>query len=228
MTKRDPRIQQIFSRAFILGGSPCSGKSTIAEKVSTNYHMPYYKVDDHFQDHLNRCNPKRHPTMHRIVNLSWNEIWSQPVSLQVREELVFYHEQFELILQDLKAYPTDKPIIIEGAALLPDLIHTQDVNSAQALYLIPTKEFQVRHYAQRAWIHHILKDCDDPDRAFENWMQRDHLFGQEILQQAKNFGYRIILVDGRRNIQSQFQKVCQIFGLKKPDPSRIRKPKYHH
>ena len=123
MNKDDPRIQQIFSYAYILGGSPCSGKSTIVEQISSRFQLPYYKVDDHYQDHLKRCNPKQQPTMHRIGYMSWNETWSRPVSLQVQDELEFYHELFELILQDLLAYEPAEPIIIEGAALLPNLNH---------------------------------------------------------------------------------------------------------
>ncbi len=83
-------MELILSQAYILGGSPCSGKSTIAEKLSARHHLQYYKVDDHYQDHVERCDPERHPTMYKIANMGWNEIWSRPVSLQVREEFEYY------------------------------------------------------------------------------------------------------------------------------------------
>ena len=44
-------------------------------------------------------------------------------------------------------------------------------------------------------------------------MQRDHLFGQEILRQAENYGYGTMLVDGKMNIDAQFQYVVRYFGL---------------
>ena len=35
---------------YYLGGSPCCGKSTIAEKLSKKYGFKYYKVDDFLVD----------------------------------------------------------------------------------------------------------------------------------------------------------------------------------
>jgi hypothetical protein len=43
---------------------------------------------------------------------------------------------------------------------------------------------------------------------------RDHLFGQEILRQAKSRNYKTIVVDGRRNIDQQYQQVKEYFSLK--------------
>jgi len=40
-------LQKLFSQAYILGGSPGSGKSTIAEMLSAQYDLCYYKADDH-------------------------------------------------------------------------------------------------------------------------------------------------------------------------------------
>jgi len=32
----DPKMQKLFSQAYILGGSPCSGKSTVLNGCRTN------------------------------------------------------------------------------------------------------------------------------------------------------------------------------------------------
>ena len=81
------------------------------------------------------------------------------------------------------------------------------------LYLIPTKTFQLHHYSQRPWIHTILKECDDPEQAFANWMERDHLFGQEIQRQAKEFGYRAIVVDSGLDIDETYRQITYYLGL---------------
>jgi hypothetical protein len=75
------------------------------------------------------------------------------------------------------------------------------------MFLVPTKAFQLYHYSQRPWITQILKDCDDPEQAFDNWMMRDHLFGQEILRQAKARQYGTLVVDGTLSIDEQYEKV---------------------
>ena len=69
--------KRLFSQAYVLGGSPCSGKSTIAEKLSKRFGWGYYKVDDYEREHLRRCRPDRHPTMCRYAEMSWDEIWAE-------------------------------------------------------------------------------------------------------------------------------------------------------
>ncbi len=32
---------------YFIGGSPCSGKSTVARALSARYDLTYFKVDDH-------------------------------------------------------------------------------------------------------------------------------------------------------------------------------------
>jgi adenylate kinase family enzyme len=207
------RSLSLLSQAYILGGSPCSGKSTIAERLAAQYGLHYYKVDDHEEDHAKRCDPVRHPVMVAYSKMRWNDIWSRPVEFQVREEFTYYRERFEMIVQDLDTYDTGKPLILEGAAYFPDLIKSYGVDPQRVLYMVPTHAFQVRHYQQRPWIHHILRECDDPEQAFENWMMRDHLFGQEILRQAEVNHYRTLVVDGKQSIDELFEIVRDYLGL---------------
>ena len=211
--ENDNQISALFSGAYILGGSPCSGKSTVAEALVARFDFRYYKVDDHERAHMRRSRPKRHPTMVRYSKMNWNQIWSQPVDVQVRDEFEYYRERFEMIVEDLQKFKPGRPIILEGAAYLPELIEKCQVDRQRVLYMVPTRAFQLHHYAQRPWIQGILKQCDDPEQAFQNWMQRDHTFGQEILRQAKAYGYGTILVDGKENIDVQIERVTRYFGL---------------
>jgi 2-phosphoglycerate kinase len=208
-----PHLKTILSQAYILGGSPCSGKSTLAEKLCARFDLQYYKVDDHYQDHIRRANPQQHPTMHKLAQMSWNETWSRPVDIQVREECQFYRELFEMILQDLEKFSAARPVLLEGAAFLPELVAKVRPHPQRVLYMLPTKKFQVDHYARRPFIQNILKECDDPESAFANWMERDHLFGQEILKQAQNYGYGSIIVDGSRSVEDELKFASQYFGL---------------
>jgi hypothetical protein len=80
-------------------------------------------------------------------------------------------------------------------------------------YMVPTIEFQLHHYRQRPWIQGILKECRDPQQAFDHWMKRDALFGKEVIRQANAYGFRVILVDGSVDIQAQFQAIQKQFKL---------------
>ncbi len=213
MRSIETHLHQILSRAYIVGGSPCSGKSTLAQRVSAQFDLPYYKVDDHESAHMERSSPDRHPVMHGYATMSWDEIWSRPVAVQVAEEFAFYGERFEMILEDLQAFDPTVPPILEGAALLPELISRYPVDRQRVVYLIPTEPFQRFHYGQRPWIDAILNQCRDPRQAFDHWMQRDHLFGQEVLRQAASHRYKTIRVDGVRSVDDLFEEVSTYFGL---------------
>ena len=207
------KVQTLLSQAYILGGSPCSGKSTMAERLAVRYALQYYKVDDHEEAHARRCDPNRHPIMTAYAEMGWNDIWSRPVEFQVQEEFAYYRERFEMIVQDLTQYDPGKLLLLEGAAYFPDLIKLYGVNPQRVLFMVPTRAFQIQHYRQRPWIRHILKDCENPEQAFENWMLRDHLFGQEILRQAQANHYRTLVVDGKQSIDAQFEIVKDYLGL---------------
>ena len=204
---------RLFENAYILGGSPCSGKSTIAERLAAQFDLPLYKVDDHEQEHARRCQPERQPTMHRFTQRSWDEIWSRPAALQVEEELDYFRERFDLILEDLQAYDLGKPLLLEGAAFLPELISRAEVRRDRVLYMVPTLTFQLHHYQQRPWIRGILDQCTDPDQAFANWMLRDHLFGQEVLRQARDYQLAAVIVDGSLSVDEQFKEVVSWLHL---------------
>ncbi len=101
----------------------------------------------------------------------------------------------------------ERPLILEGAAYLPEIMAQHAVSSEQVLFMIPTYDFQVTHFRKRMWIQLFLQACDRPQQAFENWMLHDHLFGQEVLRQAKKLGYEIMIVDGQKSIAMQYEAV---------------------
>jgi hypothetical protein len=213
MENSDSHIDAIFSQAYILGGSPCSGKSTIADKLAARYELVYYKVDDQQDAHLSRVRAQRHPVMHRYLQMNWDQIWSRPPELQMREELDFFRERFEMVLEDLSAFSLETPVLLEGAGILPELVCEFGLQPGRAVFMVPSWEFQVGYYSQRPWIREILAECRQPEQAFENWMRRDHLFGLEVLRQAEHYGYPTIVVDGTLGIAGRLEQVRSAYGL---------------
>lgn len=205
-----PQLGQLFAHAFVLGGSPCSGKSTIAARLSQQFGLLYYKVDDYEQRHLDRCRPNAQPTMGRYARMGWDAIWMQPLATQVADVFAYYRERFQLILEDLAWYDPASTVILEGVAFLPELVQRCNVNPARVLYMVPTTEFQVDHYRQRPWIEGILQQCAAPAQAFANWMARDQRCGQEILRQAESIGYRTMVVDGTLSIDDTYTQVVTL------------------
>ena len=103
----------------------------------------------------------------------------RPVGELVADEIAIYREEFGMILDDLRALPADRPILAEGAVLLPEFVIPVMSDPRAAVWVVPTPDFQLKQYHQRPWIQGILKKCRDPDQAFRNWMDwRSEDFGK--------------------------------------------------
>ena len=200
-------------RIYWLGGSPCAGKSSVADLLAQRYGLTVYRCDDAYFRHVEICNPIDHPTLHAITTMSWDQIWMRPVEVQVAAEFAAYREEFPLILADLSRLPQDRPILVEGAACLPELVQ-QVAAARQALWFVPTPAFQRHHYSQRGFIQEILAQCRDPQQAWANWMERDERFGREVAVAAAHRGFVVEWVDGRRSTEELTALVAAHYGLR--------------
>jgi hypothetical protein len=196
MTEKRMVYRVAARRILWIGGSPCAGKSTLATSLAGKYGCALYRCDEAYDAHLGQSTPAGQPLMARLKALSWNAIWMRPVETLIREEFAFYREEFPLILDDLRALPGTAPLIVEGTALLPELVAPLLNAPMEALWLVPTPGFQRAHYARRPWVRDILKQCSDPEQAFENWMRRDIGFADEVERQAAVQHLWSLRVDG--------------------------------
>ncbi|WP_433040577.1 hypothetical protein [Dactylosporangium sp. CS-033363] len=187
-----------------IGGSPCSGKSTIAATLSGRPRPgestaaatlggggggagdggPVYSCDDAFERHGG-------PTFDLVRAMSIGQRLAQPIEVQVEQQFRLYREQWPQILADLTA-----PSIVEGAALIPELLDSHGVPRDRAVFVVPTAEFQRRQYRRRSWVWTLLATTGDPEDAFDRWMRRDETFALLVADQARDAGYRVLTVDG--------------------------------
>jgi hypothetical protein len=199
---------------YWLGGSPCAGKSSVADLLAARHGLHVYRCDDAFSLHRHQIDPRRQPVFARLGRASCDELWMRPVARQIAEELAFYREEFPQILADLRAVPRTRPLIAEGAALLPDLVAGLGLARRRAIWVVPTEEFQRACYAEREWRHDVLASCTDKVRAWENWMARDAGFARAVAADAEERGYPVLSVDGTRPLSDIERVVEAHFGLR--------------
>ncbi len=198
---------------YYIGGSPCSGKSTIAGLLSEKYGLAYFKVDDHLEQYMALGAADGKPCCKAAQKMTADEIWMRPPALQCREELEIYQEIFPYIQADLNALDAPAGIITEGAAYLPLLMQKSLVPHNRYLSITPTKAFQVFHYRQREWVPYVLAECRDKEKAFENWMERDALFARAVEHACREAGYRSLINDGQMPIDAMAQQAAAHFAL---------------
>ena len=107
----------------------------------------------------------------------------------------------------------NRDVIVEGAAILPELIRANHIHVKNYVCIVPTKEFQLENYKKREWVHEYLKSCSNPDLAFENWMARDIRFAERMLEKAKAYNMNYIVVDGSKSIEENYAYVLKMFEL---------------
>lgn len=202
-----------MTNIYYIGGSPCSGKSTITEILSKKYGLYYFKVDDFLDKYAETGASKGYPICKKQIEMDAEQIWMREPTLQCKEELLFYEEILEFILEDLRQIGNTSRIITEGAAYLPKLMMASGVPAYSYLSITPSREFQIFHYSKREFVPYILEGCRDPEKAFCNWMERDVLFAQEVRRQCHEEKYLSIINDGSLKIEELTEKAVVHFGL---------------
>ncbi len=202
-----------LAHIYWIGGSPCAGKSSIADTLAEKYRFDLYRCDDAYFTHAKLVTPEQQPVFHRLTHLSSDDLWMRPVAQQAQEEIALYHEEFPLILEDLLSRPRTRSILAEGAALLPECIHPLLLRPRQALWIVPTREFQMYHYTRREWAKDVVKTCTNPKQAFLNWMHRDIEFAQSIIDAATSRDLQILIVDGQHSLVENTELVEHLFDI---------------
>lgn len=207
--------QRIMKNLYYIGGSPCSGKSTVAEILSEKYDLYYFKVDDFLEKYRKEGAARGYEICGKQARMDAEETWMRDPELQCREEFVFYREIFELIQEDLSRITdlTDKEIIAEGAAFLPELMQRARVSKRRYVSITPEKEFQISHFKTREWLPLVLEGCRDQEQAFANWIERDHLFARGVQHQCLKGGYLCVINDGSMQISELVRRAEVYFGL---------------
>lgn len=181
-----------LSHVIWLGGSACAGKTTLARLQAARGGLALYSCDGRFEDHRRRADPARHPRFQRVMDLPPARLFAPPAAARAEEILGFYRDEFEMVIEDLRALPG--PVLAEGVGLLPELVAAVCPDPGRSLWRIATPAFRRRIYAQRGdLVREILAGLPDP--AFEIWMERDDLIAVHLEEEARRLGLRVEIVD---------------------------------
>ena len=189
---------------YMIGGSPCSGKSTIASLLARQYQLLHIKLDDLIKEMMSQASADSQPICLLRQDRNPEEM--------ADEEWRFYEEIFPYV----KSYlikNQNRPLLVEGAGLLPHLVKELECPASSYLCLTPTADFQKKHYIQREWVPYVLEGTTNPEQAFENWMQRDILFAQMVRKEAMKLGYSSLVTDGSQSENQNAEEVARLLKL---------------
>lgn len=203
-----------FDNVLWIGGSPCSGKSSIAEKIVENHDFEYYKCDDFLDEYIKIGCKKNIAIMRKFNSMDLDQTWLiREIDEQVDDEIMFYMEAFEIIADEITEKYQNKKVIVEGTAILPHLIKSKNINLNKYICIVSTREFQIKEYSKREWVQRYLNGCSDPEQAFKNWMERDIQFANNIKKVALKENMNLIIEDGSEDIESRYRQVIKFWDM---------------
>lgn len=197
-------------RILYIGGSPCSGKSTIAELISKDFGAYYFKVDDYIDDLISKASSEGLKYCSKSVSMNPEQTWMRVPEVQCTEEFLIYEEISKFVFEKLDNLDYDF-IVAEGAAFTPEVM--QDRGFENYICMVPSSKFQISHYEKREWVPFVLEGCSDKKLAFDNWMNRDILFALLVREQCKKGNISCIVNDGSLSIEELYSKVKELFNL---------------
>ncbi len=197
-----------------LGGAPCAGKSSVAQLLGERFGLDVVHVDDTFDALIAQLDPLRHPVLSGWMALSWDERWTRPPEVLLDEVVACYREHLGFVREQvLSRVGRGRRVLVEGSVILPADVAPTLGGPADAVWLVPTAEFQAHHYAQRPWVGGVLRECADPAGAFGRWMERDARFAAWLGDEVRALGLACIAVDGSRSVDEVAGVVAVRFGL---------------
>jgi len=195
----DPDVIRKLKQSLWIGGPTDSGKSTIARAIAHRYGASVYHYDQVDAEQIAEL-AKTVPEVTRFCNASMEERWIKSSPTMMFDFLtIVFPLRFPLVIRDLLSMPGDRPIIVEGFGLLPELVHPFLASRHQVVWFIPTEKFKWESMTRRGKPSFALS-LSDPEKARMNLFVRDMLLTEYYRQQVSSYGYSLYIVDGSRSV----------------------------
>ena len=167
-----------------IGGSPCTGKTSVAQRLAEQYGLAAYHFDHHEADHIKRSSAVDEPALHAFLAMTMDERWVRRSPEEMARNVIFsWTERFRFVLKDLRAMPSESAVIAEGPGLFPDLVAPHLARQQQAIWLVPTAAFCATMRRRRGST--MPTHTSQPERAWQNLIDRDILLAAYVRQRAE-------------------------------------------
>ena len=206
MKKQLDYLKKDLSQVFWIGGTACSGKTTIAGMLSQKHKLRVYHRDDHQREHLMRATPENQPTLHKAWanRESWDVLYRQPAETVFEQAKAEAFEAFEFIVDDVLRMIDTPPLIAEGIGLFPELL-AQVASPQRVIYFVASEGLARQTWTNRYKNTPWLEGYSEPEQVIEMFINLTLLNARYIQESAQRSGFKCVVsaVDG--DISDAFQ-----------------------
>lgn len=200
-------------RLYLLGGRPCSGKTTLAYNLGKKYNIDVEYLDVFAQECINKSTPKT-PNIYRWKNKDIVEVLQKNPRVLFDEYIRFYEEVFPLFIKHLERLEQDQ-IILEASLLLPKFTDVlKESFEITVCYLITDDDFVREQYLKRDYVIEMISKPKGRE-ALNNLLERDSLFAKYINSELEKYLLPSLQIKTEVDIKVNIKNIERILGLDK-------------
>ncbi|MEQ4208925.1 hypothetical protein [Actinopolymorpha sp. B9G3] len=202
-----------------IGGGSGAGKSTVSRALAYRFDLAWYRIDAWGYAHRDRLIAKGKLHADAAAE-THDQRWLTPSVENLVDRFVEGSVHgFPLILEDLRAMPTDIAVIVEGPQLFPELVAPYLPDPGWGLWLLPTPEFRRAALASR-W--NASRSTSDAERVQEKLLARNDLLDARVRSEATAHGLRVVEVDGARDLPTMIDHAADLLAHPLANAPRAR------
>jgi hypothetical protein len=198
-----------------LGGGSGAGKTTLTRLLARRFGIDSYSTDAMISVHSERLDTSAAPLLERFRQMSMDDRWILQSPAAMYATFPWFHgEGFDLLIEDVREMPADRPLLVEGFRLLPQLVKPYVSNPRHAVWLVPTEGFRHAAFDRRRGADAFWLRTANPDRALAKLKERDRIFSEKIALDVESERLEALYVDGSRSADSLATELAYRFGLR--------------
>lgn len=194
-------------KVILIGGSPMSGKTTLAIKLAAKYEYGCISTDDigEIIGTVSEVDPMK--------NFDYREYYISKSIEDLINDIFLYHRRLWPSIKHLIEIHSNwsSPIIIEGWALYPNLVKLIENDNLRTIWLVSDEDV----LEQRLLSHKdFYRGSSDEQKMITNYLLRSLWHNETIFQQVNELNHDLIRVTKDLSEESLVEKAIDILTKK--------------
>ena len=209
----DNVLEHHLKDVYWIGGSACSGKTTMSKIISEKYDFTLYNSDEKMLEHKKIASFWEQPAMKRHF-VDWEWYFNRPVDEYTKWLNDATKEQMSMIIVDLLKILKDKAVIVEGVFSADMIKNIVDYNNA--IFLYAKKHLIRKDYFNRddkKDILSVINNLSDPDESLNNVLNTVITGSQQSLERTKNSNMKYLIRNDKSSIEKTLKCIENHFNL---------------
>jgi 2-phosphoglycerate kinase len=199
-------------RVILIGGAPLSGKTAAARVIGERCSMPVISTDHLGEAARAVTTPASHGDLHACAHIDYREYYTSKLPERLLDEALRAHRALWPAIEAVirRHLEWAGPLVIEGWALLPDLVATIQARRLGAVWLeAPEPTMRLRLQAEGDFV----RGAADPGLLVERFVSRSVRMSEWLRQQASARGLPYVMLSGRESPHDVASRCLDAMGL---------------